>query len=132
MDEVNGLMMTNWVGTQEVNTAFGNETPGRGTEEAMLHHHCNPQTVLLVRPGVDKVGVEGTEDMVAEDVVEGFRIEPSREAEKHRPLDQIWCLKNPSCIVSLSIQEIRFPVPETRTRYIRVGNVIPRTRLDFV
>lgn len=89
MDEVNGMMTTKWASTPEENTAFGNETPGRGTEEAMFHHHCYPQTVLLVRPGVDTVGVEGIEDMVAEDVVEGFRIEPSRQPEKHRPLDQI-------------------------------------------
>jgi hypothetical protein len=87
-------------------------------EVALFHHHYYPKTVLLVRPGVDKVGVEGTEGMVAEDVVEGFRIVPNRQAEKHRPLDQIWCLKNPSCIVSLGVQDISFPVPETRTHYV--------------
>jgi hypothetical protein len=121
MDDVNGpamMMMTKWANTPEENTAFGNGVPGRGMEEAMFHHRCYPKTVLLVRPGVDKVGVEGTEGMVAEDLVEAFRIEPSGRTEKHRPLEQIWCLKNPFCIVSLGIQEIRFQVPETGTRYI--------------
>jgi hypothetical protein len=55
---------------------------------------------------VDKVGVEEIEGMVAEVVVGAFHIELSTEAEKHRPLNQIWCLENPSCIVSQSIQEI--------------------------
>jgi hypothetical protein len=127
------MMMTKWASTPEENAAFGNETPGRGMEEAKFHHHhCYPKTAL-VHPGVDKVGVEETEGMVAEDVGEAYHIELSRLAEEHRPLGQIWCLEKPSCIVLLSSQEVRFPIPETKTHYIRgVGNMVPRARVDLL
>jgi hypothetical protein len=42
--------------------------------------------------------------MAAEDVweeVEGCHIELDVSAGENRPLDQIWCPENPSCIVSL-------------------------------
>jgi hypothetical protein len=55
---------------------------------------------------VDRVAVEGTEGMVAGDEVGAFHTELSIQAEKHRPLEQVSFLENPSCIVSQSIREI--------------------------
>jgi hypothetical protein len=107
MSEVNGkaMTMTKSTSTPEKNLAFGNEILGCDMVEAMLLHHCYLQ-VALVHPGVDKVGVEETGGMVAEDVgeeVEACHNELNTRAEEHRPLNHNRCLENPSCIVLLGI-----------------------------
>lgn len=94
-------MKTQRASSPEGNTAFGNGAPRHCTEGEMFHSHC-----CLVHPGVDRVAVEGTEGMVAGDEVGAFHTELSIQAEKHRPLEQVSFLENPSCIVSQSIREI--------------------------
>jgi hypothetical protein len=84
------------------NLAVGTEILGCHKVEATLLHRCYPK-VALVHPGVDKVGAEGTGGMVAEDVwgEEACHNEPNAKGEQHCPPSQVWCLKNPSCIVLL-------------------------------
>jgi hypothetical protein len=112
MDAANGKAMTMMLPSLDENLAFGNETLGCGKVVAIFHHHCHPN-VPPVHPGVGKVGAEETEGMAAE--VEECHIELNVSAVQHRPLDQIWCLENPSCIVTLRIPVIKCTKPERKT-----------------
>jgi len=99
----NGQTVTQTVPCPGQILVFGSVPPGCGTWVAIFRHQCQPN-VALPHPGVDKVGAEETEGMAAEDVweeVEGCHIELDVSAGENRPLDQIWCPENPSCIVSL-------------------------------
>lgn len=112
MDAVDGQAVKMMLASPGEDLAFGIETPGRGTAVTSFRHNRHPN-VALVRPGVDKVGVEETEGTAAEDVweVAESRIELNVSAEQHRPLDQIWCPENPCCIVSLRIQVVKCTRP---------------------
>jgi len=128
--------MTESVRILAQNLVCGNETLGCDTVEAMFLHRCCPNAAP-VHQGVDKAVVEETEDTVAEGVGEGAEachIELNTEVGEHHPMDQIWCLENPSCIVLLKSQAMRFTKPERKqTHYIRGvrSTQKPRVRDDF-
>lgn len=109
MDEGNGQAVTKTLQSPGQKIAFDSELPGCGTCVVIFRHHCHPNVALL-HPGVDMVGAEETEGMAAEDVweeVEGSHIELDVSAGEYRPLDQIWCPENPSCIVPLRMSVIK-------------------------